>query len=290
VLALPGGTSVLLFGPRGISRSVGGGQFDAVPGKLVGRAVVTDAQLAGTAIFAWASGGRQVLASANQGRTWSAMTLPMKKTRVRQLSFVARSTGFVLDTAGRVWRTRNDGCSWRQSLSAGTSDVSGITFGSATSGYLSFGGFGGDATTAYVLHTSDAGRSWRPQAISTGHIGASGIVAPDASHAFALVQPGEASRRLFFTQTGGDAGAASPVSNTARPAWFTSRSLRAARGARQGDARRGDRRRASHGLDPSGERLGLDDPDRHRGCQRRLVFGDVHGEEEHGRVRRPMGR
>jgi hypothetical protein len=81
-----------------------------------------------------------------------------------------------------------------------------------------------------VLHTSDAGGSWRPQAISTGEIGASGIVAADATHAFALVQPGEASRRLFFTQTGGDAGAASPLSIKARPSRFTSRSRRAARG------------------------------------------------------------
>jgi hypothetical protein len=194
-----------------------------VAGKLVARAVVSDAQLAGTAILAWASGGKQVLSSANQGRTWKAMTLPTKKTRVRALSFVAGSTGFLLDTAGRVWRTRNGGRSWRQSLSAGTSAISGMTFGSATSGYLSVGGFGGDAATAYVLHTSDAGRSWRPQAISTGKIGASGIVAADATHAFALVQPGEASRRLFFTQTGGDAGAASPLSVKARPSKLAKR-------------------------------------------------------------------
>jgi photosystem II stability/assembly factor-like uncharacterized protein len=223
VLAVPGGPSVLLFGPRGIRRSVGGGQFTAAPAKLVVRAVVSDAQLAGTAIFAWASGGRQVLTSANQGRTWTALRLPTRRTRVGGLSFVARSTGFLLDTAGRVWRTRNGGRSWKQSLSAGTSAISGITFGSPTSGYLSVGGFGGDATSAYVLHTSDGGRSWRPQAISTGQIGAAGIVAADATHAFALVQPGEASRRLFFTQSAGDAGAGSPLSIKAAPSRLTRR-------------------------------------------------------------------
>jgi photosystem II stability/assembly factor-like uncharacterized protein len=223
VVAVPGGASVLLFGPRGIRRSVGGGQFTAVPAKLVARAIVGDAQLAGTAIFAWASGGRQVLTSANQGRTWTALRLPTRQTRVRSLSFVARSTGFLLDTAGRVWRTRNGGRSWRQSLSAGTSAISGITFGSPTSGYLSVRGFGGDATTAYVLHTSDGGRSWRPQAISTGQISASGIVAADATHAFALVQPGAASRRLFFTQSAGDAGVGSPLSIKAAPSRLTRR-------------------------------------------------------------------
>jgi hypothetical protein len=146
------------------------------------------------------------------------------------VSFVARSSGFLLDTAGRVWRTVNGGRSWKQSLSTGTSSVSGISFGSATSGYLSVGGFDGDAGTAYVLHTSDAGRSWRPQAISSGAIGASGIVAADATRAFALVQPGQASRRLFFTQTAGDAGAPSPLRIKARPSKFTRRSLRASRG------------------------------------------------------------
>jgi photosystem II stability/assembly factor-like uncharacterized protein len=230
VLAVPGSTSVLLFGPKGIARSVGGAEFNAVPGRLVARAVVNDAQLAGGAILAWAAGGTQVLASTNQGQTWKAMRLPTKRTHVRAVSFVARSSGFLLDTAGRVWRTVNGGRSWKQSLSTGTSSVSGISFGSATSGYLSVGGFGGDAGTAYVLHTSDAGRSWRPQPISSGAIGASGIVAADATRAFALVQPGQASRRLFFTQTAGDAGAPSPLRIKARPSTFTRRSLRASRG------------------------------------------------------------
>lgn len=230
VLAVPGGTNVLLFGPRGIKRSVGGGEFTAVPGKLVTKAAITDAQLAGSAIFAWAGGGKQLLVSANRGQTWKAIKLPSRKTRVRQVSFAARSAGFLLDTAGRVWRTRNGGRSWKQSLSAGTSNVSGITFGSATSGYVSIGGFGADTTNAYVLHTSDGGRSWRPQAISTGQIGTSGIVAADATHAFALLQPGQASRRFFFTDTGGDAGAASPLKIKATPAKLTKKSLRTSRG------------------------------------------------------------
>ena len=231
VFAVPGGTNVLLVGPRGIKRSVGGGEFNAVAGSLVSRAAVSDAQLAGSAIFAWRSGGgRQLLASTTGGRTWKAVRLPSKKTRIRQVSFVSRSAGFVLDGSGRVWRTANGGRTWTESLSAGSNRASGITFGSATSGYLSIGGFGADTTNAYVLHTSDAGRSWRPQAISVGQIGAAGVVAADATHAFALLRSGQTARGLFFTASGGDAGGHSSLRIRATPSRLTRRSLRSTRG------------------------------------------------------------
>jgi photosystem II stability/assembly factor-like uncharacterized protein len=231
IVAVPGGSTVLLFGPRGIKRATNGGEFNAVAGKVVRAATLSDAQVAGAAIFTW--GPRALLASTNSGTTWKAVKLPTKKTRVRQAAFVSRSAGFLLDTAGRVWRTRNGGRSWTQSVSAGTAGILGMTFGSATSGYLSVAGFGEDRTSGYVLHTTDAGRSWRPQAISTGVIGASGIVASDASHAYALVQPNTRpglARRFFFTATGGDAGAASPLKIKATPVRFTRRSLKRTRG------------------------------------------------------------
>jgi photosystem II stability/assembly factor-like uncharacterized protein len=233
VIAVPGGSTVLLFGPKGIKRATGGGEFNAIPGRLVARAALTDAQLAGSAIFTWGVGAKQLLVSTNRGQSWKAVKLPTKKTRLRQASFISRSVGFVLDTAGRVWRTGNGGRSWTQSLAAGSARVSGITFGSATSGYLSIGGFGSDTTTAYVLHTTDGGRSWRPQAISTGSIAGSGIVATDASHAFSLVQPGVGpalARRLFFTANGGDAGAASPLKIKATPSKLTRATLKRTRG------------------------------------------------------------
>ena len=232
VIAIPGTTTVLLFGSKGVKRATGGGEFNPVGGKLVARATLTDAQLAGAAVFTWALGGKQVLVSTNQGQSFKALRLPSKKTRVRQVSFVSRSAGFLLDSAGRVWRTSNGGRSWTQSLGLGTAFISGISFGSPTGGYASVARFGDDGTNAYVLHTSDGGRSWRPQAISTGAIGASGIVAADATHAFSLVDPrnGLPVRRLFFTATGGDAGVASPLKIKATPSRFTRASLKRARG------------------------------------------------------------
>ncbi|HTN25265.1 MAG TPA: YCF48-related protein [Solirubrobacteraceae bacterium] len=230
VVAIGGSDTVLLFGPRGIKKATGGGEFNAVAGKAVARAALGDAQLAGSAVFAW--GPKALLASTDKGTTWKAIKLPTKKTRVRQAAFASRAAGFLLDASGRVWRTANGGRTWSQSFSAGTARITGMTFGSATSGYLSVGGFGADSANAYVLHTTDAGRSWRPQAVATGVIAPLGIVASDALHAFTLVQPNGTplARRFFFTATGGDAGAASPLKIRATPAKFTKRSLKRTRG------------------------------------------------------------
>ncbi len=231
VIAVPGSDSVLLFGPKAIKRATGGGEFNPVPGKLVTRASLESADLGGTAVFAW--GAKVLLSSTNKGQSWKALRLPSKKTRIRQVAFTASQAGFLLDTAGRVWSTRNGGRTWKQSLSAGTSAISGITFGSSASGYLSVDGFGGDPVNAYVLRTGDGGRSWRPQAISPGVVAAAGIVATDASKAFALVKArggAPASRQLFATASGGDAGVASPLKIKAAPSKFTKRTLRSSKG------------------------------------------------------------
>ncbi len=231
VIAVPGSDSVLLFGPKGIKRATGGGEFNAVAGKLVTSATLTSADLGGSAVFTW--GSKALLSSTSKGQSWKAVKLPSKKTRIRQVSFTGSQVGFLLDTAGRVWSTSNGGRTWKQSLSAGTADISGISFGSSTSGYLSIERFGDDATNAYVLRTGDGGKSWRPQAISPGVVGASGIVAADASKAFSLVKlrgGAAASRQLFATASGGDSGVASPLRIKATPTKFTRKTLKSSKG------------------------------------------------------------
>lgn len=231
IVAVPGSQTVLLFGPQGIKRATGGGEFNAVPGRVVTSASLTGADLGGSAVFAW--GAKVLLSSTNKGQSWKALRLPSKKTRIRQASFTGARVGFLLDTAGRVWGTSNGGRSWRQSLSTGTSQISGISFGSASSGYLSVVSFGAELVNAYVLHTGDGGRSWRPQAISPGIVAGGGVVAADASKAYALVKVRggtTTSRQLFATGSGGDAGAASPLKIKATPSRFTRRTLRSSKG------------------------------------------------------------
>jgi photosystem II stability/assembly factor-like uncharacterized protein len=228
VLALPGG-DVLLFGPRGVKRATGGGEFNPVSGGLVSKTALTDAQLAGSAIFAWARGGKTLLASTTKGATWKVVRLPSKKTRIRSVSFTSRQLGRVLDAQGRLWSTANGGSSWKESLSTGTAQATSVAFGSSRSGYLSVGRFG-DSTGAYVLRTTDGGTTWRPQSISPSTLVGDGIVAPDATHAFGLVGAGTAWRQFFFTTTGGDAGAASSLTLKASPSGFTKKSLKKAKG------------------------------------------------------------
>lgn len=230
VLALPGGT-VLLVGPRGVKRSLGGGQFDRLTARLVSRAALSDVQAAGSAIFAWPSGGRQLLVSVDRGARWTAVRRPSKKTRIRDVSFVSRSVGYLLDTAGAVWSTRSGGRSWRQSLGTGTERGISLSFGSATSGYLNVDRFGRNTTDGYVLRTTDGGATWRPQAISTGLVTRLGLVATDASRAFGLVTADAGQqRRFFYTTSGGDAGASSSLTLKASPARFTKRTLKSAKG------------------------------------------------------------
>jgi photosystem II stability/assembly factor-like uncharacterized protein len=230
VLALPAGGPVLLIGPKGVKRSLGGGQFDRVKGKPVSTTPLSDVQRAGAAIFAWASGGKRLLASVDRGARWAVVKLPSQRTRVRHVAFTTRSTGYVLDTTGRVWSTRDGGRSWRESIATGTQRGTSLAFGSATNGYLNLDHFGG-GSDGYVLHTTDGGATWRPQAIATAPVTRLGLVAPDATHAFALVTGTTGQqRRFFFTASGGDAGASSSLTLKASPARFTKRALHRARG------------------------------------------------------------
>jgi hypothetical protein len=125
----------------------------------------------------------------------------------------------VLDTSGRVWHTSNGGKKWTELPGVGTDSGLALSFGSATSGYLTVGGYPADAGVAYVLRTTDGGKHWRPQRIASGQFpGTEGVISPSATRAYALTSTPAAGsdvfRSLFTTGTGGDAGSASTLSLT----------------------------------------------------------------------------
>jgi hypothetical protein len=102
----------------------------------------------------------------------------------------------------------------------------------ATNGFVTLGGFAADASGAYVLRTSDGGRTWRPQRVSTGTFPSTeAVVAADATRAFAVASTPAAGegvfRSLFATSSGGDAGAPSQLAITSRR-MLTKRQLRRA--------------------------------------------------------------
>ena len=118
-----------------------------------------------------------------------------------------------------MWRTSNGGKKWTELPGIGTDSGLALSFGSATSGYLTVGGYPADEGVAYVLRTTDSGKHWRPQRIASGQFpGTEGVISPSATRAYALTSTPAAGdnivRSLFTTGTGGDAGGASTLSLT----------------------------------------------------------------------------
>jgi photosystem II stability/assembly factor-like uncharacterized protein len=249
------GDVVLLAGPRGVRRASGGGEFSLAGGRAR-TAQVDQFDRAGSAIFAY--GSTAIVRTTNRGRTWTAVRGPSRRQGRRTVALALRdvdmtsgSGGYALDTAGRVWRTRNGGRRWTELPGIGTDDGLALAFGSATSGYLTLQNYPADADVAYVLRTSDGGRRWRPQRIASGEFpGTEGVISPSATRSYALTSTPAAGngvfRSLFTTGTGGDAGSSSTLTLTTSRKRLTTRQFRRAnrritvngalRGAQGGEA------------------------------------------------------
>jgi photosystem II stability/assembly factor-like uncharacterized protein len=247
VVAL-GASTVLLIGPVGINRAVGGGPF-APEGGVIATAHVSDYDVTGSTVFAFGQGTHTLLRSSHEGASWTAVNMPLarkankrkgKKLKaspgvsIRTVAFATAQTGMLLDTQGRVWSTRNGGRSWSEILSTGASEGVQLAFSDPANGFLSVTGFGGDREDAYVLRTADGGTTWHPQEITAGSIPYDGLVASSSLDAAALVDgtsvSGAPLNRLFFTTTsGGDlAGVSEKLSLSTPRRVFTRRKLRAA--------------------------------------------------------------
>ena len=214
------GDVVLLAGPRGVRRASGGGEF-SLAGRPARTAAVDQFDRAGSAIFAY--GSTAIVRSTNSGRTLDHDQGPEEREdgalRLRDVDMTSSSSGFALDSSGRVWRTTNSGRRWSELAGVGTDDGLALAFGSPSSGYLTLEQYPADSDVAYVLRTTDSGRHWRPQRIASGEFpGTEGVISPSASRSYALTSTPAAGsgvfRSLFTTSTGGDAGSASSLTLT----------------------------------------------------------------------------
>jgi photosystem II stability/assembly factor-like uncharacterized protein len=209
VLALDANT-VLLIGGRGILRSTNGGQsFARVRARIVAAARLFNADRAGGRVFAY--GSKNIVASSDRGRTWKKVLRP-RKALLSSLDFVSARAGFILGQDGQVFKTGNGGRRWSDLSAVGSDDATGMSFSSGTRGYLALSRFGDDQG-GYLLRTTDGGRSWRPQLVSSAVPNAEGLAATGSDAAFLLAD----SRLLLFTTSGGDRGEPSKVTiRTAR--------------------------------------------------------------------------
>ena len=198
-----GPRQVLLIGPVGVRRSTnGGGQFASVRSKVLRRAQLDDVDGAGGATFAF--GARSLVVSDDGGARWKRV--PRPGGLIRDVDFVSRSTGYLLQENGRLFFTKNRGRRWTEVLALGTSQALAIAFGDAKHGFA-VGGAPGE-----VQRTTDRGRSWQPQLIVGGFVRA--VAAFGAKSGFVLADPPFpdpagplVTNSLFFgTDSGGTAG------------------------------------------------------------------------------------
>ena len=197
----PSANVVILVGPTGVRRSGNGADsFTTVKG-AVAKAKLDDYDDAGSSIVVW--GRAALLRSGDQGKTWKSLKLPSKKTKVIRADFVTANTGFLRDSGGRLWKTTNGGKKWTEVQSVGSTDYYGMSFSSATSGYLVTSEFGEADELGYLLRTTDGGKTWAPQLVTNAEIKGYGIAAGATSYVLA------GTNSLLFSTTGGQAGKAS---------------------------------------------------------------------------------
>jgi photosystem II stability/assembly factor-like uncharacterized protein len=196
VLALGG--VVLLVGPHRILRSGNDGRtFALVRSRAVRRAKLFEIDRAGRALVAF--GSRRIAMSTNRGRTWRTVRRP-PRALVSSVDFVSRRTGFLLEQDGRLWRTTNGGRRWRDLPGIGSDDGIGLAFANVSTGYMALSRYGNDAR-GYLLHTTNSGRTWRPELVTESPLAPAGLLARGGT-GLALAADGS----IFFDDSPGRGG------------------------------------------------------------------------------------
>lgn len=203
-IAASGSSTVMLIGPTGVRRSTNGASsFSTVKGTVASQKL-TDYDKGGSAFFTW--GSSALLRSTNGGSSWSKLKLPSSKTKISQVDFATSSTGYLRDTSGRVYRTSNTGSSWSQLTTVGTSTLSGMSFSSSTTGFLVTSRFGQTPDSAYLLRTTNSGKTWAPQLVWGDPVNTNGLLAGSTSYLLA------GNGLLLYSTSGGVSGSSSSVS------------------------------------------------------------------------------
>jgi photosystem II stability/assembly factor-like uncharacterized protein len=196
---------LIVVGSRGVRRSFDAGEtFLGISDRDFRGANLMRADVAGPAFVAY--GPRRLLVSANRGLSWRRVRLP-RGVGIRDISFVSVASGYLLDTRGSVWRTTNEGKRWTRLESLGRG-VARIEFSDGRHGHAVIGGYA-RRSWGFVLRTSDAGRTWRPQLVSPQPLKA---LAAAGATTYALA----GGSFLYATRTGGDAGLARALTMTTR--------------------------------------------------------------------------
>ncbi len=213
LVVTPNDDTVLLFGGFGIRRATSGGTFEAVTGKLVGKIKPQGARSLGGRVVVWETKKGQPVISPDAGQTWKAIKLPKGIKRTSDLRPLP-GKGLLLEAQGRTFRSSDDaGKKWTEITSIGglTGGINArITVASASEWFT---GVDEEWPFPVVLHTTDAGKTWTPQAVGAAGTSITSLVSFGAKTAFALSGSGTpAENAIFSTTSGGSRGAQTKLS------------------------------------------------------------------------------
>jgi photosystem II stability/assembly factor-like uncharacterized protein len=204
--------TIVLIGPRGLRRSTNGGEeFKAVAGKIGRSALLRAGEVVKGRVYAY--GARTLVVSSDRGRNWKAIKTPPKRS-ILDVSFGSISTGYLLDTRGELWRTKNGGRTWDEIECLGSWRLNGVDFVDANHGFALVTPTGRYVAGAYLLRTDNGGKSWHPQFVRGGP--ASAI---DSAESTSYLLVGDAV--LYATKSGGDMGATRKLTFSAKPKSLT---------------------------------------------------------------------
>ena len=213
-ISAPDDDTILLFGGFGVLRATNGGAFEKVEDKLVRKLKPAGAHTVLGRVTTWASKAKtQPLISVDGGESWKAIALPKGIKRTTDIQPLP-GKGLLLNSGGRIFRSSNDtGKKWTEivSLATNTSLGAGITVASPTEYFA--GVDSDDWNVPVILHTTDAGKTWQPQAIGATNTFIKSLVAGGPKTGYVLsgtTNPGE--NGIFATTTGGSRGNATTLS------------------------------------------------------------------------------
>lgn len=195
-------STLLLVGPKGVSRSTDAGETFAPTGnRAFRRLALNKLDVAGGALFAY--GTKIVVVTKNNGGKWVRVKTPKRLRAIRSLDMVSAKVGYLLDGSNELWLTTTAGKKWVRIETTGAGGVSSMAFGDRLNGYLT-------STDGRVLMTSNGGKTWSRQYpfYDQNSSRATLLAAPSAKSAFMLVS---GTNRVFATTTAGTFGKASSL-------------------------------------------------------------------------------
>lgn len=219
-ISTPDDDTVLLFGGFGILRATNGGAFEKVEQKLVSKLKPAGTRTALGRVTTWSSKKKaKPVISVDGGETWKAITLPKGITRTTDLTPLP-GKGLLLNAGSRYFRSSNDtGKKWTEidSLGSDPAEGAGITVASTTEFFASVDSE--DWAVPVVLHTTDAGKTWQPQAIGATNTAIKSLVAGGAKTGYVLSGTTNAAENaIFSTISGGTRGNPTTLSLNKLPA------------------------------------------------------------------------